>query len=822
MYKYTIFLKIPNLQGVQRQYIVSGHFLLTTSIPQQGGNFMKKILTFLAAIMVLTASSCNNVKNPDDTDDQPQPTQAEVLSDPDQIKEELLQHTNCYKKESISLPDEIKHISTMQKLGDGTIVLLASGDKANSSGFYLTDESFTEFTLLEYEEPEEFTASDEAYSIPNFNFDGSFVTCVHLTDHGGVVAPDEYDENFDYESYNENAVYSDLICTYDKSGKLLTKAVINVPEELLDPYTGAFYLHSSIADGDSLIVAFDDGSIRRIDSAGNFTMLWQPADDGSQTYFSNATLSLDRDGKPICVIPTNAPVDNQNGFTVTESTKSYFDLVDGKPSGEALFTIEEYKLQYPVVFGYGEYRFIIPTNDANDGVIGVRDDGSTETVIDWSGSSLDPMCVIPIADDNFIGLSWNDPNGENIMKLVPKDMSELANVEVITVSNGDQTVINEFNNYQTKYHVKSIRYEDTDQLNLDIISGNAPDVICDMNYSTYLNYRKKGLFTDLYELMDDEMNKDSIMPNVITALESNGKLYSLCLNFNIETLVTKTRISDKENWTFDDMASLYDSYSGTAAHLYDSQSKLDTFKTMFYTMNDLIDYENATCDFDNPDFIKMLEFCNRFVDNVDMPSKFDEPEAFSKYHADKFHWFGNDQTIVEPLSFFNISQYNLIKFIQCDGEELTLAGYPSNNGKGGRIEPGGLISVNDSSSNKQGAWEFLKFFVKSSNKAPQPDEEYFYSDWLPVLTDTFNSVMKYELTAKHSSMSTSYPSYTQADIDMLSDYIISCDTIGTVLDEDICNICEEEAGIYFAGGQTAEATAEHIQNRVSILISERS
>ncbi len=54
---------------------------------------------------------------------------------------------------------------------------------------------------------------------------------------------------------------------------------------------------------------------------------------------------------------------------------------------------------------------------------------------------------------------------------------------------------------------------------------------------------------------------------------------------------------------------------------------------------------------------------------------------------------------------------------------------------------------------------------------------------------------------------------------MIYDYVLQCDSLGTVFDLDLELLCNEEANIYFAGGQTAEETAEHIQNRASILIS---
>ncbi len=783
---------------------------------------MKKLLLLLTVCVTLT--SCASAGTKPDTSTSSE-NNSSVVSDsvsetdsPDELKSELLQLTNCYKKEDFALPDNIAGISTAFRLNDGSIMVYLDKKDFNWSELYRTDENFSKFELFEYEKPEEMQNYDTAHDQILFNSDGTACSLVTLEDHGGVVAPEEWDENFDYESYNENCITTYMICTYDKDGKLLTKSAFEYPEEVYDDY-GYVISGLPVADGNSILTSFEDGSIRRLSSDGTFTTVYELENPEDYAYTSSAHLNRDRDGKIIVTRYETTENYDSNGNPGIETVVNFMEF-DGEKMGDVIYSCKEYEVNGSMVHGRGDYRFFIPTID---GVVGVKDDGTSETVVDWLASSLNAMSVFPCGENDFIGMGWND--GETAIKLVPRDMSELADVEIITVSNCDTRIINEFNNSDNKYRVQLVEYsyeDNNQQLNMDIISGNAPDVICGLEYSTYLNYCNKGVFADLYELMDDELSKEMVMPNVITAMERDGKLYSLCTKFGINTLVTKTRICDKENWTFDDMLNLYDNAPASATHLYDGETKLDMFRRMFYTMNDLIDYDNAKCDFNNPEFIQLLEFCNRFVDTVDEPSKADDYEEFSQYMTEKYHWFGNDYTLVEPLQFFDPSTYNLVKYTQGNGEDLTLVGYPSDNGKGGRITPEYMMSITENCENKQGAWEFLKFYILESNKVPELENDYFYMESIPSLTDSFEKTMKTEMSAKHSASGVEYPSYTQEDVDMLTEYIKSCDTIGTVLDYDIVAVCEEEAGLYFAGEQTAETSAEHIQNRVSILISERS
>lgn len=786
-------------------------------------NIMKKLLLLLTVCFTLTSCASAGTKTESDSGVSSLENINSVVTDNvlesgshDELKNELLQLTNCYKKEDFSLPDGMAEISGAQNLSGGNIMVYLSTKDFNGHAIYKANADFSEFTLFEYEKPEEMQNFDVAYDEIFFNPDGTACSLVTLENHSGITIPDEPDENFDYDSYYTNCITTYMICTYDNNGKLLTKSEFEYPEEAYDDYG---YIRSGIGtvDGDSMLIPFEDGSIHRLSADGTMKKIYELENPNDYVYTQAPRLYHDRDGKIIVMRYDTTDSHDSNDIQGTETVVNFFEF-DGEKLGDVIYSCKDYNLTSSVVFGRGDYRLFVSTYD---GLVGIKDDGTTDIALDWLASSIESMYVIPCGENDFIGMEWNSEIP--LIKLVPRDMSEFANIEIITVSNCNITIVNNFNNSSDKYMVKVVNYPYDDnnaQLNMDIISGNAPDIICDLDYSTYLNYRNKGVFTDLYELMDNELSKDMLMPNVVTALENHGKLYSLCTTFDINTLVAKAKNCNKENWTFDDMLALYD--SSTAEHLYDGETKLDMFRRMFYTMNDLIDYENVTCNFDSPEFIQLLEFCNRFVDTVDAPQKWDDPESWSVYMSEKYHWFGNDKTLVEPLNFVNLSQYNLLKYTQSNGEDLTLVGYPSNNGKGGRIEPMHLMSITEKCENKQGAWEFMKFYILSENKINVEEYQYNYSECIPVLADSFSQAMTAEMSTQHSAGGEEYPAYTQKDVDMLTDYIMSCDTIGTVLDKDIVSVCEEEAGLYFAGEQTAEESAKLIQNRVSVLISERN
>ena len=68
-----------------------------------------------------------------------------------------------------------------------------------------------------------------------------------------------------------------------------------------------------------------------------------------------------------------------------------------------------------------------------------------------------------------------------------------------------------------------------------------------------------------------------------------------------------------------------------------------------------------------------------------------------------------------------------------------------------------------------------------------------------------------------------YDNLSKEQRDYLEDLVLNANVSAMqVWDEDVQEIVDEEVQAYFAGEKTAKETAEIIQNRVSILISEQS
>lgn len=786
---------------------------------------MKKILLILTMCFTLTSCSSAGTKNVPNNSSVADSSVAENTAETGIPQAEQLKLTDCYKSEMLTLPQNMyrtNEIITFSNSDD--IIVVGIEDNSYKILYFKTDKTFSDFTPFEYERPTEADTFDAVYNSPYFNPDGTFNAVYTLENHGGMKLPQERDENFDYDSYYANCETSYMICTYDKDGKLLTNAMFEYPESFCDDY-GYIYYTGIIADGDSLIVIDNNNNFWKISWDGEFTKFFTYENDSDYNYYG---FVRERDGKIICIVDSTVLKDD-----VYSTSKNIYELTDNGLSQETFCTLNDNNDVYDIVTGYGDYSLFFSMQDA---LYGLNDNGELESVVNWSDSNIQSMSVVAVGEDEYIGIEECNNSSTNLLRLTPRDMSEFANTKLITIASATNDdfysqdldkIINRFNNSQTDYRIKTVKidgetdgegfYSTENAFNMMILTGEVPDIIYGLDYDNFVNYRKKDVFTDLYTLIDNdsEISREDFLPNILSAMEApDSKLYAITDGFNIATLCTKTSVWNKENWTLDEFLSAYDNSSDSFSHLYDGNNKIEMLNNMTFAMTDFIDYEKVVCHFDSPDFIKILEFCNRFVDEVPKPDKITESDAFSNYYAEKSKWLGNDKILFEKTSALS---YNFTKYLQAEGNDLTFAGYPSTDGRGGLITPGKLLCISTDCAEKDGAWEFVKFYIQNS-------------DGCSVLSEKFEKFMDSQMYTHETANGIEIPPFDKETRDMVAEYMKSCTKLCMpyesfyypAFDSDIMSVMEEEAGLYFNGEQTVETAAEHIQNRISILVSERS
>lgn len=390
--------------------------------------------------------------------------------------------------------------------------------------------------------------------------------------------------------------------------------------------------------------------------------------------------------------------------------------------------------------------------------------------------------------------------------------------------------IAEFNNKSPEYEVQLTEYckefeEPLTRLNTDITTGNPPDILILDAALPLKSYNDKGLFADLYEFIDSDpdMKREDLIGSVLKAGEADGKLFKISFDFYIDTVVGKTSlVGEKQGRTAEEFFELAESYPDKRAMPADMTKYRALLMFAYYGCNAYADESTGKCSFNGDGFIKLLEFCDTF------PSEFEgNRQDFDDEFADAVHngtiLFTSDHPIV---------RFNSIRLLEQGlfGEPVTFMGFPNVDGNGSVICPSSNeYAVMSASQNKEGAWEFLKYFLSEEYQNEIALEQQSF----PIRRSSLEFAAE---AAKKGVYDKILEEYYEPKI-VFSGNIIG---VGLNTDEDnrkICGLIDSavgysqytshfydiisgEAAMYFAGQRPAKETAEIIQNRVQNYIDE--
>ncbi|MDE5563855.1 MAG: hypothetical protein K2I93_01760, partial [Oscillospiraceae bacterium] len=340
---------------------------------------------------------------------------------------------------------------------------------------------------------------------------------------------------------------------------------------------------------------------------------------------------------------------------------------------------------------------------------------------------------------------------------------------------------------------------------------------------------QRGAFKDLNTFLenDTEYNRETLLPNVLEAMEdSQGRLFALTPTFSVWSAAVKTKFCDKENWTMADMIALYDNAPDSASQVYEWTTREDMLNKLLQGQDWLVDMEQGKCYFETGAFEQMLEFCNRFTDKVVMTYNEPDTEGHQQYYTDAAYRLCQDKELLE-FTTTEVREANYLRY-EIFGEDYTYVGYPSENGKGGKIDPSIEIAITSTCSDKETAWEFVKQYLTY-----ETERQHFGG--IPIVEAAFTKEMdeSMHLTGFQEGEIVEVPSITgklgmeilpltQAERDEEEKYIRSCNTLYRVFDEAVMNIIREETDVYFAGDCTAAQAASKIQSRAELIVSEQS
>lgn len=441
-----------------------------------------------------------------------------------------------------------------------------------------------------------------------------------------------------------------------------------------------------------------------------------------------------------------------------------------------------------------------------------------------------------ILSSELLTLSKNDDSIEMI-----DNHGNLGKQEYISFTPGDNTkkvvtlgvtgmaqdlesIVTDFNRYNSEYRVEIVDYVDQtgsyedalERLKLDIVTGDAPDIIR-VSGIDYDIFSKKGVLADLYEFMqkDTELNKDMLVASVSSAYEDNGHLYSMSPGFQLHTMWGYADVTDgKSGVSFEELFRLLEK-SGKDMNAIGGFSADEPVLTRLCTvsMDEFVDWESGTCDFTGDYFKKVLTFAKEYTGN---------------YTGGTYSERIQKREVVLSVGIIaSVADYQIQKELY--GGDVEFIGYPVAEGNGMAFAfRGSAVAINGRKEDQTGAWEFVKYYLLNG----------YDGQGFPVIQKQFDQVMadamKEDESETEDGETERYPkaSYYDGNADIYV-YAASKEDVDTVVGlientgnrfkphTEIQNIINEDAEGYFSGQVDLDKAVEKIQNRVNLLLQEQ-
>lgn len=423
-------------------------------------------------------------------------------------------------------------------------------------------------------------------------------------------------------------------------------------------------------------------------------------------------------------------------------------------------------------------------------------------------------------------------------KVDPADVKE-KNVIVLACNNLDWTIrmaVIDFNKNNDNYKISiqdyaSLYGDENDylaginRLNTDIISGKIPDIIVVDSNMPINSYIAKGLLEDLkpYLEKDEELDINNYMPNILEAFSVDGKLYQLVPCYSIRSMAAKASVVGAESgWTVQEAMELWEKApEGTELLSMESRENI-LINSMSVAGSQFVDWNTGNCYFDSEEFVQFLHYLAMFPEEIDHEAYNDE------FWANYESMWRDDKVIAQMMTLYDFSNYNYLEK-GTFGEDITLIGYPSGNREGSAIVPEIQLAMSAKSANKEGVWEFLRYFLTDEYQnegayglplsIKKLDEMAEAATKVPVYIDEEGNEVESPEFFYIGGMEIPIDPMTQEEVADLKEQIYSITNVYNY-DQKLIQIVQEESAGFFSGQKSAEEVAKIVQSRAQIYINE--
>jgi hypothetical protein len=519
------------------------------------------------------------------------------------------------------------------------------------------------------------------------------------------------------------------------------------------------------------------------------------------------------------------------GTTVRDSTGEVWYKAEKREGGGTLYRINADLGTMEVQFTYD--RGLLCTGDEKssffiikgDGIDRVTLDGAVSALVIWDeiGYSVSGLTDGEMRPDIVV-----QPDGTYLLDsammsfvMKPAEPSELKARKHLTVgvlgsSSGFELKALNFNAQSEDCYIQIVDLTEDGRLtneqaqlklNTQILAGEGPDMLLFDKLSPY-PFIHQELLRDLRT--DIEGDADIAIEDIIPAdaiINDCGGLFMLGDSLKIETRIgLQSRFGACWGWTFEKYQEVDRSMPEGSMTMYNLTKDYFLQNAVSRYIRGAIDWAAGTCDFDNEEFVKVLEACKNVRET---------PEDENNMVFGTTAMLLNGNYMATDLTMLT-SAISLARISREIGSPISVIGFPTPDGSCGtdlRLwEPIGILNM---SSNAEQCWQFVKYCllneksgipsyrprleaeIEDAKKKREPEEESFFP------RETLDKPL------------------TETEAQFLRELLKQIQHT-TFSDENVLKIVKEEFAAVDAGDRSAREAVALIQSRVQLYVSEQS
>ena len=335
--------------------------------------------------------------------------------------------SNIVHCDSIKLPYSIRYIDRIKRTADGFSGIAYTMDH-QSAYVHISDDLQTvdSSVLIPPEDQDGYLLENQYFALE----ENEIWAFAIMESHGNLKPydPETDDGSYDWEGWNAAKQERYLLCHYDENGSLLSAIPANEMQEYCNPLTGYFgNVKNFDCVGGILYMTIFDDRVLQIDKETAGVSIASDLRKEDISYddtnlCNDYTLCFDRDDKPVLLRKKKRLHGPDVPSDINEAVLYEYDLASSSCGQKIYTTGDDWNETnyFSVLKGIGEYRLFVNTGMQ---LIGIRDDGTQELLIDIEDSNLFDMqdvpltaqyaCymdIVPVDDTRFLGThyKWSD------------------------------------------------------------------------------------------------------------------------------------------------------------------------------------------------------------------------------------------------------------------------------------------------------------------------------------------------------------------------------------------------------------------------------